>query len=133
MNIIVFECLLMAFCLQFPQISLKPSPPKPKKQTNDVNFTSHNSLLNPYLIIWPGRCPQKPSKTMERASKTILRPPLFLQSFSRDPLPLEPLKGVLMQHPEVPFSWSPTWPFKALYGLYKQTSVAHYQTGATAI
>ena len=22
-----------------------------------------------------------------------------------------------LQHPKVPFSWSPTWPFKALYGL----------------
>ena len=36
------------------------------------------------------------------------------------PSPLELLKRVglgILQHPSVPFSWSPTWPFKALFGL----------------
>ena len=36
-----------------------------------------------------------------------------------------------VKHPEVPFLGPPPSVFMALYGLYKETSVAHYQIGAT--
>ena len=50
---------------------------------------------------------------MEIASKTAP----FYNNF-QGIAPLEPLEGVgILCHPKEPFYRSPTWPFKAIYGL----------------